>query len=68
MNLLEQYIQPGWTTKSVPDDQLIKLPANIDWVLVDYRANCYGAITEYHDIPWPKAEWEQSVKRGYYMA
>lgn len=68
MNILECYIQPGWTVKSFTEYEKEQMGCNrdLDWIHVDGKIDCYGAIN-YCRLTWIRSDWEQAVKRGYYM-
>lgn len=69
MNMLEQYIQPGWTMRPLTGKEKNQFGkfVKMDWVHVDCKVNCYGSISKGRDT-WIKEDWLASVKRGYYMA
>lgn len=69
MNLLENYIQPGWTMRSLTKTEKEDFGnfQNEDWVRVDCKVNCYGRISKGRDT-WVRSNWLAAVKQGYYMA
>lgn len=68
MNPLEQYIEPDWKITRLSERQKVEygFPADDNWVIVNYKTNCYGNISKIHR-PWLLSEWEEAIKRGYYM-
>lgn len=68
MNLLEHYIQPGWTVTPLSDKkkQAMGKYSKLDWIHVNGKVDCYGSINKCQDT-WIRSEWEDAVKQGYYM-
>lgn len=65
MNLLENYLQPGYTIKTLPKD---KTPVkDVDWVIFDGKVNCYGNIKHVHRL-FTYDDWQEIKKHGYFMA
>ena len=56
MNLSEHYIKEVHSVKTIPQE----------WVEVEMTVNCYGIIskTTYYNT---RENFEQDLKRGYYM-
>lgn len=73
MNMLEQYIQPGWTTEPITDPKDLaeckKYGLNADEMIkVHGNRDCYGDTAPIRPVLWFKDKWESAVKDGYYMA
>lgn len=69
MNLIENYIQPGWRIIELTDEEKKKF-GNLDdedWVHVDCKVDCYGSIRKGRDT-WVRSVWLDAVNQGYYMA
>lgn len=65
MNLLEQYLEPGYTiTVLKGKDSPIQ---GVTCVKYDGQVNCYGDIQQVHKI-FTLEEWNKIKKQGYYMA
>lgn len=65
MNLLEQYLEPGYKVTVLKDkDSPIK---GVTCVRYDGKVDCYGDIQQVQKI-FTLKEWHQVKKQGYYMA
>ena len=67
MNLIENYIQPGyqirkWSRQDVPFEYDCK-----GFVSFDGLVDCYGNIQKVHKI-FSIEQWEKVKKQGYYLA
>jgi hypothetical protein len=68
MNALEQYIQPGWTSRPLTVEEATHFCDPDDWLYVDCDVNHYGNITSGLNYWWVMLEWEMAVTNSYYMA
>lgn len=65
MNLLENYIQPGYKITNLHDS---KSPVHgVYFVKFEGNVDVYGTINHVVQY-WPHKEWLKIKKQGYYMA
>ena len=65
MNLLEHYIQPGYTITDLHDSES-PVPG-VYFVKFEGEVDVYGTIS--HVVKyWPHTEWLKIKKQGYYLA
>ena len=62
MNILEHYLVETIKVEEYPKEDWMKE----DWVEVEAVFDCYGNKRMYKR-PYPKSEWEEIVKKGYFM-
>ena len=60
MNLVENYIEPGYTVRTVRNK------AGESFVKFDGFVNCYGNVTHQSRI-WTIDQWQQIKKQGYFL-
>ena len=67
MNLIENYIQPGYQIRKLSRQEV---PFEYDgkgFVSFDGLVDCYGNIQKVHKI-FAIEQWEDVKKQGYYLA
>lgn len=62
MNLIENYIEPGYTIKVLKN----KTVNGDTFVMFDGFVNCYGNVTHRH-LTWALDEWKEIEKKGYFV-
>lgn len=69
LNLLEQFIEPGWVMRNLSEDEKEGLKDSHPemWVHIDCRVRCYGRVSQGRNL-WVKSDWLDAVRRGFYRA
>lgn len=67
MNLLKQYLVPGYKANVVKREKIKELGLSDDtkWVYYSGRINCYGN-TSYTEEYFPLDKWKTIKKQGYF--
>ena len=63
MNLLENYIQPGYKIEPYEPSPI----KGVKFVKFTGKVDCYGNTQEQTHI-WEESEWQKIKKQGYFMA
>ncbi len=65
MNLLEHYLEPGYTARVLTGDE--SPVKGVTYVEFDGKVNCYGTVRRTKAL-FELDEWQEIEKKGYYMA
>lgn len=68
MNMLEQYLVPGYQVHkmTVQEKRQAKLPVDERWIWYDGKINCYGSVSRL-SRPFFIDDWKTAERQGYFM-